>query len=223
MLDPGGLLVVVLHGVLVGRARYHFGRDLLGDDLADLVGILPIDIAELVVERLDNVAQLVQLRFRLASAATGRNRTDFGILVRKADLQAGFYLDTPAIKASILSSYTSPIPNNTEIVAGDSKCKTINKRQLSKIQILHFRAINLFFRNRQIMLYCSACISIHVIAPYVDKFMVFESCLMGPQRHSAGTREQFTDTIAIFAWCSHSQSIVNKPFLSFIFNGLYSC
>lgn len=65
--DPGGLLVVVLHGVLVGRIRGYLGRDLLGDDLADLVAVLPIDIAELVVERLDDVAQLVQHRFRLAA------------------------------------------------------------------------------------------------------------------------------------------------------------
>ena len=63
VLNPGGFLVVVLHGVLVGRVRCHLGRDFFGDDLADLVGILPIDVAKLIVERLDNVAQLVQLWF----------------------------------------------------------------------------------------------------------------------------------------------------------------
>lgn len=97
VLDPGGFLVVVLHGVLVGGIRRYLGRDLLGDNLADLVAVFPIDVAELVVERLDDVAQLVQLRFRFAATATGRHRSDFGILIRKADLQAGFHLDTVAV------------------------------------------------------------------------------------------------------------------------------
>ena len=81
MLDAGGLPVVVLHGVLVGRVRRHLARDIFGDDLADLVGVLPVDIAELIVERLDNVAQWFQFRFRLISAAAGRRRLDFGILI----------------------------------------------------------------------------------------------------------------------------------------------
>ena len=36
---------------------------ILGDHLADAVGILPVDVAELVVECLDDVAQAIQLGF----------------------------------------------------------------------------------------------------------------------------------------------------------------
>lgn len=50
--NPSGLLVIILHGVLVGRIRCHLGRDLLSNDLADLVTVLPIDVIKLVVERL---------------------------------------------------------------------------------------------------------------------------------------------------------------------------
>gem|GEM_PF-4518892 len=72
VLDSGGFLVIVLHGILVGCVRCHLDRDLLGDDLADLVAVLPVDIAELVIECPDDVAQLIQLRFRLAATAAGR-------------------------------------------------------------------------------------------------------------------------------------------------------
>ncbi|GEM_PF-6227346 len=49
--DPCGLLIVVLHGVLVGRVCRHLERNFLRNYLSDFVSILPRNIAELVVER----------------------------------------------------------------------------------------------------------------------------------------------------------------------------
>ncbi len=97
MLYSRCFLVVVLHGVLVGRVSCHLGRDLLSDYLADLVAILPINITELIVERLDDIAQLVQIRFRFTAATGGGYGSDFCILVWEADFQAGFHLDTVAV------------------------------------------------------------------------------------------------------------------------------
>ncbi len=86
MLDAGVLPVGVLHGVLVGLVRGDLGRNLFGDDLADLVAVLPVDVAELVVERLQDVGQVIKLRLRDSTATLGRDRTDLGVLVRQSDL-----------------------------------------------------------------------------------------------------------------------------------------
>ena len=51
VLDSGVFPVVVLHGILAGRVRRHSDRDFLDDDLADFVAVLPVDIAELFIER----------------------------------------------------------------------------------------------------------------------------------------------------------------------------
>ena len=51
VLDSGVFPVVVLHGVLADRVRRHSDQDFLGDDLTDFVAVLPVDIAELVIER----------------------------------------------------------------------------------------------------------------------------------------------------------------------------
>jgi hypothetical protein len=79
--NAGVLLVRIAHGVLVGFVGSHLHRDFLADDLADFVGVFPLDIAELVIERLDDVAQAIQLRLGFAAAAAGGNRLDFRILV----------------------------------------------------------------------------------------------------------------------------------------------
>ena len=57
VLDAGVLLVGVLHGVLVGLVGGDLRRDLLGDQPADPVGVGPGDVAELVVEGLEDVAR----------------------------------------------------------------------------------------------------------------------------------------------------------------------
>ena len=55
-------VVVFDAGILVSLIGSHFGGDLFGDDKADFVGILSLDIAELVVEGAQDIAQAVQFR-----------------------------------------------------------------------------------------------------------------------------------------------------------------
>ena len=50
VLDAGVLLVRVLHGILIGFVSGDLDRNLLSDDLSDLVLILPVDVTELLVE-----------------------------------------------------------------------------------------------------------------------------------------------------------------------------
>ncbi len=76
VLDAGVLLVGVLLGILVGRVRCHASRNVLGDELADTFGVGPGDIAELVVEGLDDVRESVQLRLGLVAPTAGRGWAD---------------------------------------------------------------------------------------------------------------------------------------------------
>ena len=61
MLDAGILLVRVLLGVLVGRVRRDSVRDILGDQLVDTVGVGPGNVAELVVEDLEDIGRFIVL------------------------------------------------------------------------------------------------------------------------------------------------------------------
>jgi hypothetical protein len=84
VLDSGVLPIRISDRVLKGLVRGHLGRQLLGDHLPDLVPIFPVDVPELVVERLDDVAQSLQFGLWLSAAATGRHWIDLGIGVRHA-------------------------------------------------------------------------------------------------------------------------------------------
>ena len=53
--DAGFALVALLLGVLIGGVGGDSGRDVLGDQFVDAIGVGPRDVAELVVERLENV------------------------------------------------------------------------------------------------------------------------------------------------------------------------
>ena len=69
VLDAGVLLVRVLLGVLVGRVGRDSCRDVLGDQLVHAVRVGPRDVAELIVEGLEDVGEPIELRLGLAPAA----------------------------------------------------------------------------------------------------------------------------------------------------------
>jgi hypothetical protein len=86
VLDAGVLFIRVLSCVLVGRIDCHAGRDVLRNELVHPVGVRPGDIAELVIEGLENVGKPIQLRFREGHPARRLCRFDIRILIRKLDL-----------------------------------------------------------------------------------------------------------------------------------------
>lgn len=59
---------------MVGRVCCYLGRDILGDDLANLVAILPFDVSELIIEGFDYIAELVQFGLWLTPTPLGGNR-----------------------------------------------------------------------------------------------------------------------------------------------------
>lgn len=74
------LFVGVSLRVLVGLVLRHACRNLLGDDLANLVTVLPLDVAKHIVEGLDDVRQLVDIR-RASTGTTSGRGFDEGIRV----------------------------------------------------------------------------------------------------------------------------------------------
>src|SRR5690606_12606197 len=76
VLQPRVLLTRVGLRVLVGLVLRHARRNLFGDDLANLVGVMPLDVAEQVVELLDDVRQPVQLWLAATSTTSRRWRFD---------------------------------------------------------------------------------------------------------------------------------------------------
>src|SRR5271157_5785544 len=97
VLNASVLFVRVLHGVLIRPVCGHLGRDLLTDHFPDLVAVLPVDVAELLVERLKDVGKVVELRFRHPPAARGRYRTDFRVLVGQRDLHRCLHFHAVAV------------------------------------------------------------------------------------------------------------------------------
>ena len=93
----GVLLVRLDHRVLVCLVPFNLRNQLLGDRLLNLVPARPIDVAEQVVELLQNIGQPVHLRFRLVSAAVGGYRIDFSVLVRQLDVAHRLLLHTVAV------------------------------------------------------------------------------------------------------------------------------
>jgi len=55
VLDAAILPVGVLLGVAIGALGRHPGRDILGDEPLHPVVVLPGNVAELIVERLDDI------------------------------------------------------------------------------------------------------------------------------------------------------------------------
>lgn len=92
VLDARVLAVGMFHGVLIRFIRRHLRGNLFADHCLDLVAVLPIDIAELIIERLDDVAESIEFGFRLSTATARRDGTDFGILVRKCNADGRLHL-----------------------------------------------------------------------------------------------------------------------------------
>ena len=97
MLDPGVLSVGALLGVLEGPVGGDLGGDLLCDHLSDAVHILPLDAPELVVEGLEDVAELVHLRLGLVAPLRDGDGFDMTILVLKGDGFRGTFLHAVAV------------------------------------------------------------------------------------------------------------------------------
>ena len=86
VLDTRVLLVGVGHGVLVGPVIGDLRGKILGNHPLDLVLVLPLDVAEPVVELPDDVGETVELRFWLLSNALWRHRLDLCVLIGKLDV-----------------------------------------------------------------------------------------------------------------------------------------
>ena len=97
MLQLGVLLVGVRLRVLVGLVLRNTCRDLLGDNLADLVLVLPLDVAEEVVEGLDDRGESVDVGFALAATATRRHWLDGCVGIVHRHLQRCFGLNPVAV------------------------------------------------------------------------------------------------------------------------------
>jgi hypothetical protein len=60
------------------------------DNLANMVGIFPVDVSKLIVKYLYDITQPIELRFGLPSSAAGRNRTDFSVSAGHISLIVSF-------------------------------------------------------------------------------------------------------------------------------------
>src|SRR5437773_995052 len=83
-IDAGILLVVVSLGVLIGPVGCDLGGDFLGDQPLHAISVSPRDVAEVVVEGLDDVRETIKFRFWLAPPARGRHWADLGVLVSES-------------------------------------------------------------------------------------------------------------------------------------------
>ena len=90
-------LVGVLPRVLERGVLGHAGRNGLSDELPHAVGVFPRDVAEVVIERLQDVREPIQVGLRQVASAARRHRVDFGVLVGQQDLLHRPLLDPVAV------------------------------------------------------------------------------------------------------------------------------
>ena len=90
--------VGVLPGVAEGGVRGDAGGYGLGDELLHAVGVLPADVAEVLVEGAQDVGEPTQLRLGAVAARRGGNRADLGVLVGQQDLLHRLILDPEAVQ-----------------------------------------------------------------------------------------------------------------------------
>jgi len=96
VLDTGVLAIGVLLRVLVGRVRRDLRWDYIHDALLDGFRIVE-EPAELVVERLDDVRELVHLRLGLVSAPGHAPRLDLRLGIGQSDGHRGLLLGAVAV------------------------------------------------------------------------------------------------------------------------------
>ena len=70
----------------------------LDDELRHAVGVLPADVAEVLVEGAQDVGEPVQVRLGAVAAGGGGHRADLGVLVRQQDLLHRLLLDPVAVQ-----------------------------------------------------------------------------------------------------------------------------
>ena len=71
-------------------------RNVVADALSDPVGVSE-QRAELLIERLQDVAQAIELGLGLVAASIRRHRLDLGICIRQSDLHSRLLLDSVAV------------------------------------------------------------------------------------------------------------------------------
>ena len=75
--NAGVLDVRIFARVLVSAVGGDLGRDFLSDDLANFILILPLDVAEMLVPRVQDVAKAIQFRLALVARACLSGRVRF--------------------------------------------------------------------------------------------------------------------------------------------------
>lgn len=93
--DAGVLLVGILPGILIGRIGRDAVRDIDGDQLVNPVDIAPGNVAEMLVEGLEDVGEPVQLGLGLAAA--GRNGCDLRIGVWQLNAGGSLFFDAVTV------------------------------------------------------------------------------------------------------------------------------
>ena len=96
-LDPSVLFVGVALRVLVGFVRRYPLGDFFGDELTDAITVRPVDIAEEVVEGLDDRGQPFKLRLWPVTAALQRYRIDLFVFIGKEQTLCSLLLDPVAV------------------------------------------------------------------------------------------------------------------------------
>src|SRR6266487_4296514 len=86
VLDASVLPIRVLHSILICSVSGDLRRYLLSNNLADLVCVLPVDVAEQVIECFEDVGKSIQLWLQHPATIFSWHRIDLGVLVRQGNL-----------------------------------------------------------------------------------------------------------------------------------------
>jgi len=91
VLDASVLLIRVLLGVLISYISRNLVWDVGRDQFPNVLGVLPSNVAEEIVEAPDDVRKQVKLWFRIAPTVVGWNRVDLRIVIRQLDALAACF------------------------------------------------------------------------------------------------------------------------------------
>ena len=94
MFDAGILFIGMPASVLIGAVGGNLGGNLFGNQLVHPIRVSPGDVAELVVECLEDIGEPVEFGLRLMAAAGRRYRLDLRVLVWQLDLHRRLLLNT---------------------------------------------------------------------------------------------------------------------------------